>query len=378
MRPRCLFDTVVLLSPTTGIGRYTRAIIARIARDHDCEVRYFQGVVTASPPEENSALGQLKNLLKGHPKIKKLARKLLRGVAANRAETFDLYWNPSFQLHADALARRIVVSVHDLCFLERPDDQPAGEADHLRTTLRTTLQRADAIVCFSNFVKAAIAQRYGYDATRIHVIPHGVDHDRFRPGLGRPAIADLPERYLLAVGSLEPRKNLLRLLEAYHALDSALRARYPLVLAGFEGWNNRAIMAQIERDPAHVRYVGYLDDTELARLYASATLFVYPSLCEGFGLPPLEAMACGVPVLVSNAASLPEVCADAAHYCDPERVDDIASQLDHLLRDEALRARYARKGLEHARCFDWETAARRHLELFLSLIDADEKALPAG
>ena len=139
------------------------------------------------------------------------------------------------------------------------------------------------------------------------------------------------------------------------------------ILAGFSGWNNREIMELIEGSGGTIRYLGYLDDQTLAQLYAAATLFLYPALYEGFGIPPLEAMACGTPVLVSRAASLPEVCADAAHYIDPYSVDAMREGIRQLLESTALRRELTERGLRRVAAFDWDLSAARHAEIFLEL-----------
>nr|WP_256502708.1 glycosyltransferase family 1 protein [Desulfuromonas sp. KJ2020] len=174
----------------------------------------------------------------------------------------------------------------------------------------------------------------------------------------------LPSRFVLFVGSIEPRKNLLRLLQAYQLLSDRLRREVKLVLAGFRGWENREVMAILKKLEGDVHYLGYVTEQDLAALYNLADLFVYPSLYEGFGLPPLEAMACGCPVLVSRIASLPEVCGEAAAYLDPENVEEMTAELTRLLEDGTARGQLATKGLERAQLFSWERSAREHLAVF--------------
>ena len=204
---------------------------------------------------------------------------------------------------------------------------------------------------------------------RLTTIHLGIDHDLYK-GLSSPELASLrtayalPERFILFVGSIEPRKNLKKLLLAYRDLDPHLRKNFKLLLAGFKGWENEEIMALIAELEKDVRYLGYVPAEELGRLYNLASLFVYPSLYEGFGLPPLEAMACGCPVVVSQAASLPEVCGEAAHYVDPQDVESIGAGIEKVLGDDAYRKNLIAKGLARAEQFTWEKSAREHLRLF--------------
>jgi glycosyltransferase involved in cell wall biosynthesis len=174
----------------------------------------------------------------------------------------------------------------------------------------------------------------------------------------------LPEKFILSVGSLEPRKNLSGLLQAFGQMKSRWGKEFKLVLAGLQGWENKTIWEQIQQLGDDVLYLGYVPITELGKLYNLASLFVYPSFYEGFGLPPLEAMACGCPVVVSNAASLPEVCGEAAHYVNPYEVESIAAGIEKVLRDDAYRKDLIGKGLARTEQFTWEKSAREHLRVF--------------
>jgi glycosyltransferase involved in cell wall biosynthesis len=175
---------------------------------------------------------------------------------------------------------------------------------------------------------------------------------------------NLPEKFILFVGSIEPRKNLERLLTAYLQLPEAIKREYKLVLSGFAGWKNSSIMALIQKAQEHVVFLGYISVRDLALLYNAATIFAYPSLYEGFGLPPIEAMACGTPVLVSNVASLPEVCGEAALYCDPLDVEQISGQMQKLLRDTQLQKSLVTRGHARIQDYSWENSASALKQLF--------------
>jgi glycosyltransferase involved in cell wall biosynthesis len=197
----------------------------------------------------------------------------------------------------------------------------------------------------------------GYDASLFREYPREIV-EQFR------VAHKLPERFILFVGSIEPRKNLERLLTAYLHLPATIRKEYKLVLTGFAGWKNASIMELIARAQEQIIFLGYLSVHELALLYNAADIFAYPSLYEGFGLPPIEAMACGTPVLVSNVASLPEVCGEAAMYCDPLNVEHITAQLQSLLADSALQKQLVEKGKQQIRTYTWKNSAQQLLSLF--------------
>jgi glycosyltransferase involved in cell wall biosynthesis len=141
------------------------------------------------------------------------------------------------------------------------------------------------------------------------------------------------------------------------------------VIAGFKGWENKEIMQIIEKNKEFITYLGYISDEELAAVYNKASCFVYPSFYEGFGLPPLEAMACGTPVVCSNVSSLPEVGGDAVVYCDPYSVEDIKNKIELVLLDEGLQKELSLKGLEQAQKFTWEKSAQEHIKIFNELLE---------
>jgi glycosyltransferase involved in cell wall biosynthesis len=184
------------------------------------------------------------------------------------------------------------------------------------------------------------------------------------------AAHNLPGKFILAVGSIEPRKNLKNALLAYNSLPQAFKREYKFVLAGFSGWNNEEIMNSIRREKENIAYLGYLSDPDLAYLFNLASLLIFPSLYEGFGLPPLEAMACGTPVIVSNSSSLPEVCKDAAYYIDPLSVESIREGIVKVISDSELRSMLSQRGLDRAKLFSWDTSARKHLSLFNEVLAA--------
>jgi glycosyltransferase involved in cell wall biosynthesis len=231
-------------------------------------------------------------------------------------------------------------------------------------------QHADVVITFSEHTKRDVVEHLGIPAETIHAIPLAAA-EHFRPLEDRAelerelaAINLTPGGYILSVGTLEPRKNHVRLLRAFQRLrESGRDADQLLVLAGPLGWHYEAIFAEIERLglQAHVRHLGHFPRLDV--LLSGATVMAYPSVFEGFGLPPLEAMACGTPVLAANTTSLPEVVGDAGVLVDPHDEEQIADALGSLLGDAGRREKMRRAGLARAREFSWERTARSTLDV---------------
>jgi glycosyltransferase involved in cell wall biosynthesis len=179
----------------------------------------------------------------------------------------------------------------------------------------------------------------------------------------------LPDRFILFVGTLEPRKNIIRLLEAYARIKDKLP--HKLVIAGTKGWLYQPIFEAVKRLSLrnNVIFLGYVDDGNLPALYNLADLFVYPSIYEGFGLPVLEAMACGIPVITSNVSSLPEVAGDAAVLVDPYNVKELAGAMKHVLTNASLRKQVINKGFQQAKNFSWKKCARETLKVYEEVYD---------
>jgi glycosyltransferase involved in cell wall biosynthesis len=262
-----------------------------------------------------------------------------------------------------------VLTVHDLIFRHLPQHHKPLNRWYLNLTMPLYCRRATHLIAVSEQTRADVQAAYGVPSNRITVIPEAAD-PRFAPAAPSAVAATrarygLPERYLLTVGTLEPRKNLNRLLSAWAPLYQAGQAP-PLVLAGKPGWLNEAFYAALEASPARAGVIrtGYVEDEHLPALYTGAALFVLPSVYEGFGLPPLEAMASGTPVACSDIPALREVAGEAALYFDPLQTEAIQAALLEGLRRDDLRAALRERGLERARSFSWERAAQETLAVY--------------
>ncbi|HVN76575.1 MAG TPA: glycosyltransferase family 1 protein [Thermoanaerobaculaceae bacterium] len=271
----------------------------------------------------------------------------------------DVFFAPNFLVPRRHLAavRTLVPTVHDLAFLRLPETVQRETLDNLRRRLPGVLHGADALIAVSAATAGDLEALAKVTPRRVHVIHEGVD----------PAFASqedavprgLPARYLLFVSTLEPRKNVVRLLEAF-ARAAASGYQGDLVLVGRWGWRTEAAQDALERSPVRdrIRHLDYLERAALSSVMRRAEALVFPSLLEGFGLPVVEAMACGVPVILSRATSLPEVAGDAALYVDPSSPADIAAAVLRLAGDPALAASLSAAGRRRAERFSWDETAR--------------------
>jgi glycosyltransferase involved in cell wall biosynthesis len=281
--------------------------------------------------------------------------------AANRE--CDVFLSTNSYLTGWLLSIPDVPIVYDLAPFE-PAMKPNRRSVVIeRLTLGRTARRAAALLAISQTTADALGERFPAAAARTVVAPLGV-----APALAReldPADAAVlpPAGFVLAVGTLEPRKNLPRLVEAYLGLDEALIARHPLVVVGARGWQTGPTLSALRSLGERCTMLGYVSDAVLAELYRRCAVFCYPSLGEGFGLPVLEAMAAGATVLTSNVSSLPEVGGDAAEYVDPLDVVSITAGLRRVLCDESRRAELGRLALEQAARFTWERFAEQALSV---------------
>jgi glycosyltransferase involved in cell wall biosynthesis len=268
------------------------------------------------------------------------------------------------------------MTVYDLSFLVHPEFHREENVRHALQGTRETIARADAIITISCATRQELIDRLNVPADRIVVtqLAAGSQYVRVEDSRRKMQVREkyrLPSDFILCVGSIEPRKNIARLLQAYARLISARQKGVQLVIAGGTGWLNTEIYLTVRRLglETQVHFIGYVEENDLPVVYSLATIFVYPSLYEGFGLPVLEAMQCGVPVLTSNVSSLPEVAGNATLLVTPTEVEDIAYGLRRLLEDADLRSELRTRGYQRAQEFSWERCARETLAVYKNVYD---------
>ena len=266
-----------------------------------------------------------------------------------------------------------VVTIHDILFETHPDLFLDAFSRRSVRLIRRSAQRARRVLTVSDFSRRALLERYRLPESKVVTILDAVDHARFHPMTGsdeQARLAQVEKRYalerpfVLSVGRLEPRKNLVRLIRAFRQARENLDPGLELILVGKKDFRFEDIEEEIQGPPGGVRLLGPVPDEDLPALYNLARVFAFPSLVEGFGMPVLESMACGTPVVSSRRGALPEVGGEAVAWVEPEDEDAIAAAITDLLTDTSRAERLRRTGLEKAQEFSWETAARKTLAVY--------------
>lgn len=290
----------------------------------------------------------------------------------------DVYHGPAFVTPFVKTCGQ-VVSIHDMTFHLVPERHSLLKQMYFRSMIPRAVRGSDQVIAISESTKSDLLRIVeDVDERKVSVVPHGVDK-RFQPIREAQRLAEvrkkynLPKEFILFVGLIEPRKNLDTLVDAY-AADS-LSERFDLVLAGSRGWGYSGLLEKIAKSSVkdRIRMPGYIADEDLPALYSAAAAFVYPSLYEGFGLPVLEAMACGTPVITSSVSSLPEVAGDGALLVDPRDTDALASALQRILRDKEFRQDLSRRASQRAQLFTWEQTARKTLDVYKQVAGAERR-----
>lgn len=369
--PFCMkacIDIQPAIAQRAGVGRYTKCLVEHLppfAKGHELSLFYFDFKRAGSPFPVPGAVERANRLVPG--------RIVQRAWRTIRWPPFDLFSGPADVFHFTNFILpplrkgRTVVTVHDLAFLRFPETMEARNYSYLKANIRHTVEKADAIVAISHFGGTEICELLGVPQSRIFPIPLAISPELQKPepdtikssllrlGLDRP--------YLLMVSTLEPRKNPEFLVEVFERLQNFDGL---LVLAGSRGWRCEPILNRIANSPARdrIRRLDFVSDADLPSLYAGASCFVFPSLYEGFGFPPLEAMKCGTPVVCSTGGSLPEVVGDAAIVVPGYDVDAWVDQVDKVLTGSSLRHNLLEKGLARTKDFSWEKTAAQTWKLY--------------
>ena len=345
-----------LTQQTTGVQRYAAEIGRRLKK-------LVPDIVFVSP--HNTFHNELANHLetqrigrfKGHlweqyslPRF--LRRQKDRPLLVNLANTAPLYYRPK------------IVTIHDLAFMRNSAWYGRRFNFYYKTLIPRIAKTSVKVVTDSLFSKKEIMQLLHLHDARVEVVPCAVSESIL--AASKTGLTNAHGDYILAASSPSPRKNIKRIVEAFE------RLKHPNLKLLIVGSDNGSVFGRKFQDMIqpgeNVIFLGYASDAELARLYTHAKLLIFASLYEGFGIPPLEAMACGCPCLVSNTSSLPEVCGDAALYCDPYDVADITARMKSLLNDEGLRRQYIARGRERVRKFSWDESAKKLVGIINSLL----------
>ncbi len=354
----------------TGNEVYVRSLLNAFgAHDQDCEFVAYVSEESARPSIPSSIPVRP---ISANPFVR-LGFELARRVREDNPDLLHVQYTAPLGCPVP-----VVVSVHDVSFLEHPEYFPWARARQLQWTVRRTVHSAAKVLTGSEFSKKSILKVYGdLDEEKVVVVPNAAASE-FRP-LSREAAAatvrerfQIPTPFLLSVGDLQPRKNQIGLIQAFARLVRAYpQLKHRLVLAGKETWfADRVREAARESGVAdRIQFFGFVSDEDLLQLYNACELFVFPSFYEGFGLPALEAMACGRAVVCANTTALPEVVDGAAIVFDPYVVDEMVRALADLLLDSELRSRMERLGLQRAAHFSWQKTAEGTLDVFREVLE---------
>lgn len=361
--------------PLTGIGRYTFELARQLKKISQIEqLRFFSGYRFVDDLPEAAQAAQSarpistslrRSVLKSRAVVEMyhLASPLIKRHAL-RGHADYIFHSPNYYL--PPFDGPSVCTFHDLSVFTWAHCHPPERVRFMRKEITRTLKRANLLITDSEYTRQEIASYFGWPLEKIRAIPLACSDD-FRPRTTDELVQVLakhgliPGGYSLYVGTIEPRKNLDVLLDAYALLPVSVRRRWPLVLIGYQGWRSEQLHARIEAAAAEgwARYLGFVKAEELPLIYAGARLFVFPSLYEGFGLPVLEAMASGIPVVCSNSSTLPEVAGEAAAMCAPQDTDTLRELIASGLEDEIWRDGALRKGLLQAATFSWQRCAEK-------------------
>jgi len=357
-----------------GINWYIHNLLTHLPRvDHDNRYTAFIGDGRFTDSELALRLSRLPT---SRPVVRIFWEQVVQPFAL-RKEGVDL-------LHALAFVTPLlspcpaVVTIYDLSFLLYPESFKRFKRFYLDLFTRLSARRARRIIAISESTKRDVVRLLGVSPEKVEVVYCGID-EAFRP-LAEDQVAafrskrGLPERFVLFVGTIEPRKNVTRLIEAFATLRPCDLANLKLVIGGAKGWFYQDVFARLEELglEGQAIFAGYIPVSELPLWYNAAELFVYPSLYEGFGLPPLEAMACGTPVVTANTSSLPEVVGKAGLTVDPLDIEGLAEAMRRVLDDEALRQEMRERGLQRARDFSWTKTAQETVQVYQRAMECED------
>ncbi len=370
---RIALDGLPLSRELTGIGHYTLELARHLAKTNSADQ-----VSVASPR------GLVPTVTSGSsPSNLRLRRATLNPVIRYwwkfgltnflKKEKVEVFHGTNFQLPPQPRCAT-VLTIHDLSTLLYPETHEGKNVQHAWRWLPSTAQTATMIICPTEAVRQEVHDHLSIPLDKI-VAVHEAARSCFGPASDRE-IARVKQRFnpgeefLLYVGTIEPRKNLLSLVLAFEQLAST-HPKMRLVIAGRKGWMVEELFAYVKRSPVNNRiiFTGYVSDVELRALYSSCTVFVYPSIYEGFGLPPLEAMSCGAPVVASSIPSIGEVLGEAARLVKPNDFAALKSSLEELLDEPCLRERLSLAGRERAAEFSWDETARRVRNVYERALD---------
>jgi glycosyltransferase involved in cell wall biosynthesis len=372
---KIVFDSRCFFEQKTGVGHYAYGLLkALLETDSANAYTLFYGLTAKSsrkPLSEFKKEGVTNILIRWPGRLFDIFVDRFPSIPVDRLiGDYDVFHCPNFV--PPPLKGNVVITVHDMAYQLYPSFFPETIRRSLTRHLDGSARMAKRIIADSENTKKDITKYLNFDSRKISVV-HPAAGDNFKPMDDFTLIESVKQQYGIDgnyigfFATLEPRKNAVALVQAYNILKKRIKGfGHKLVLAGSPGWQNEDVFSYITSLGLtnDVLVTGYVPDDDLPVLLNGAAVSVYPSLYEGFGLPPLEAMACGTPVITSNTSSLPEVVGDAGIMVDPEDIVGLADAIESVLSDEKLKQEMSRKGLARAKLFSWDKAARETLKIY--------------
>ncbi|WP_200884510.1 glycosyltransferase family 4 protein [Erwinia oleae] len=370
-----VFSTDCIKYPLTGIGRYAFELAKQLQRKEELMLTYLHGtkvrdsLVVAS--ESAQSVQSLKRTLQKSKAVSEIYRLTFPAMKTLALRNFKshIYHSPNYYLPPKV--KHCVATFHDLSVFHWPQFHPAGRVHLMQKELRKTVSRAAMLITDSYYTRQELTDFFGIEDKKIVVAPLACNeqfHCRTKIDVQNVLNKyNLQWRsFFLYTGTIEPRKNILTLLQAYDSLASRDKAAFPLVISGYRGWENEKLFKLFDKGEREgwLKYPGFVPEKDLPALFSAATSFVFPSIYEGFGLPVLEAMASGTAVICSNSTSLPEVAGDAALMHDPEDIDALTNYIQMMMGNAYEKQHMIDKGLARARQFSWSLCADKTIEAY--------------
>lgn len=374
---KVILNVDAITGPLTGIGNYANQLAKKLPKNPEIkELKLYSSHRWIKDSDHALKANQMLASIRKNVPLKGTALRLYTWQKnlwfKKKSKPFDqnyLLHSPNYLLLP--FKGKSITTIHDLSFIRYPETHPKERVAILEKELPKSIAQASAIITDSDYIKKEVHEILGIEEDKIHVVPLGVSKD-YRPysedeclqSLNKHNLTDL--KYILSVATLEPRKNLNSLIDAYLLLPKKIRQEYKLVVAGARGWLSKNLQLRIEAlvKRGDIISLGYIDSEDLPYIYSGAHGFALPSLYEGFGLPILEAMAAGTPVLTSTSSSLPEVAAGAAILTNADDIEDISAGLLQLIEDKNWRKEAVSKGLARANEYTWEKCINKTVEVY--------------
>lgn len=378
---KVILNVDAITGPLTGIGNYANQLANKLPLNPNIEeLKLYSSHRWIKDPDHALKANQMLASIRKNVPLKGTALKLYTWQKnlwfKKKSKPFDqnyLLHSPNYLLLP--FEGKSVTTIHDLSFIRYPETHPKERVAILEKELPKSIAQASAIITDSDYIKLEVQQILGIAEEKVHVVPLGVSNDfrpyteeEYRPVLKKYNLDNI--KYILSVATLEPRKNLNSLIDAYLLLPKSVRNQYKLVIAGARGWLSKDLLLRIEvlMKRGDIISLGYIDSEDLPYIYSGSHGFALPSLYEGFGLPILEAMAAGTPVMTSTSSSLPEVAAGAAILTNANDIEDISQGLLQLIEDQQWRKEAVNKGLARAQEYTWEKCINKTVDVYRHVI----------